>query len=270
MSMEPEAPIQPSDASPRGSEDAGTSWATLVRIGAMGLILSIVTLELVVIQEIVPPLVAIGVLLIVGLVLMNRTRRAGLILMTVLALAFAGFTAPFVPESFAFPASTTDFVLNLVSLSACLLIIVGAVAILRSGTFEARSRTAKKFGTALLAIVVVGTAFSVTARLTREDPLGRPLDVTVTAEDTEFTPREIEIIGTVNAAGEPLSFFIENEDLTAHTFTIDELEVDEAIPGGGSARVELSDAPSGIYEYYCTVTGHDDMKGTLTIGEESV
>ena len=269
MSTEPEFEPRPADGPPDRPADEGTAWATLVRIGALGLIISIVTLEIVVIQEIVPPLVAIAVLLVVGLVLMNRTRRAGVILMTVLAIVFAAFSAPFVPDSFAFPASTTDFVINLVSLSACLLIIVGAVAILRAGTVDARSGAAQKFSTALLAIVVAGTAFSVAARLTREDPLGQPLDVTVTAEDTKFKPTEIELVGISNPAGEGLSFFIQNEDLTAHTFTIDALDVDEPIPGGGSARVELSEVAQGTYEYYCTVTGHDDMKGTLTIGSTS-
>ena len=244
-----------------------TSWATLMRVGAMAIVLSIITLELVVIQEIVPPLVGVGVLLIVGLVVMSRAWRTGVIMVGILGLVYAVFMAPFVPESFAFPASTTDFVINLVSIAACLLIMVGAVAIFRAGTIDARSDTARKFGTAILAVVVLGTAFSVTARLTREDPLGRPFDVTVTAEDTEFSPREIDAAGTL---GRPLSFFIENEDLTAHTFTIDELDVDESIPGGGSARVELSEIPSGTYRYYCTVTGHEDMEGTLTVGEESV
>ena len=265
MSTQPEPSTTQRTEASREPTDEGASWATLVRVGAIAIILSIVALELVVIQEIVPPLVAIGVLLIVGLVLMSRTRRAGVIMVAVLATVFAVFSAPFVPESLAFPASTTDFVINLVSMTAWLAIVVGVTAILRAGSIDARSGVARRFGTALLALVVVGTGFSVIMRLTREDPLGQPLDVTVTAEDTEFSPTRIELAGIANPAGEGLSFFIQNEDLTAHTFTIDELDVDEAIPGGGSARVELSDVASGTYEYYCTVTGHDDMKGTLTI-----
>ena len=235
----------------------GPSWRRLLIVGSVAVAVAIAGL-LVVIGELIPPLIVIAVLLLVGAAL-ARHGKAGVIIAGVAALFFIVSSAPFVVETVTFPASTTDFVINLVSLAGALVILVAAIAILRSKGHEAPSPAAKTFGTITLAVVVAGTLFSVGARLTREDPLGHQGDLDVRAEDTEFAPTKLE------ASGSEVAIFIENKDLTAHTFTIDELEVDEGIPGGGSARVVAS-AEAGTYEYYCAVTGHEDMKGTLTVG----
>ena len=253
-------PDVPSDPSERGAR-----WTGLLVAGAVAIVASILILELLVIQELVPPLVGVAVLLIVGMALLVRGGKAGVIMIGVVGLVYLVLLAPFVGEAFAFPASTLDFVINLVSISGALAVIIGAVATLRSGSEDARSPAVRSVGIVLLLVVVAGSAFSVFARLTREDPLGQPSDITITAEDTEYSPEEVELTGT---AGDSLSFFIQNEDLTAHTFTIDELDVDEAIPGGGSARVELETVEGGTYEYYCSITGHEEMKGTIRLGSE--
>lgn len=240
-------------------------WAGLILAGALAIITSILILELFVIQEVVPPLVGVAALLVVGMVLLLRGGRAGFIVLGVVGLVYLVLLAPFVGEAFAFPASTLDFVINLVSIAGALATIIGAVAAIRSPSEDARSPAVRTIGTILLLIVVAGSALSIIARLTREDPLGRPSDITITAEDTEYFPEEVELTG---ASGNSLSFFIQNEDLTAHSFTIDELDVDEGIPGGGSARVELSSVAAGTYEYYCSITGHENMKGTIRLGSE--
>lgn len=261
MSTQSEPPVGapvPPTAEDRKPE---TAWAGLVTIGAIAIVLSIVALELIVIQEIVPPLIIVAVLLVAGIVLMRAKGRPGVIMLGIVGLLYFVLLAPFVGESFAFPASTVDFVINLVSILSSLVIVVSAIALLRAGATDTRSAGARRFGATVLAIVVVGTMFSIAARLTREDPLGQEGDLDITAKDTEFIPTRLEVQGPA------VSFFIENEDLTAHTFTIDELDVDEGIPGGGSARVELASAEEGEYEYYCSVTGHEDMKGTVTIGD---
>lgn len=260
MSTQPNPSGGTPGASPEGNGKPGAAWASLIRAGAIAIILSIIALELLVIQEIVPPLLVVAVLLVVGMFLMRAKGRPGVIMLGIVGLLYFVLLAPFVGESFAFPASTVDFVINLVSIFSSLVIIVSTIALLRAGTTDTRSAGARRFGTAVLAIVVVGTMFSIGARLAREDPLGQERDLDITAKDTEFTPTQLD----VDASN--VSFFIENEDLTAHTFTIDELDVDEAIPGGGSARVELTGADAGEYEYYCSVTGHEDMKGSVTIG----
>ena len=233
--------------------------------GAVAIIASILILELLVIQQVVPPLVGVAALLVVGMGLLRRGGRTGVIMLGTVGLIYLVLLAPFAGEAFAFPASTIDFVINLVSIAGGIAAMIGAVAALRSRSEEARSPAVRTVGSVLLVIVVAGSAFSIGARLTRDDPFGQPSDVTITAENTEYFPEEVELVG---ASGDSLSFFIQNEDLTAHNFTIDELDVEEGIPGGGSARVELDSVESGIYEYYCSILGHENMKGTIRLGSE--
>lgn len=244
---------------PQPEKRASLPWRTLLVAGALAMVVAIVALELVIIRELVPPLVIIAALLLVGIFLLRRGGRGGAVLIGVVSLVFTAFMIPFAPATFAFPASTSDFVINLVSLGGALLAVVAAVAVFRARDLDARSPAAKTLATVVTAIVVLGTVGSIAARLMREDPLGQPQDLTVTAKDTEFTPEEL-------AAPTDVSIFIENKDLTAHTFTVDELGIDEAIPGGGSARAEVEEAEPGSYEFTCEVPGHEQMKGTLTVG----
>ncbi len=51
-----------------------------------------------------------------------------------------------------------------------------------------------------------------------------------------------------------------------HTFTIDELGVDQSLRGS-TATVEFIPTKTGTFEYYCTVPGHKEggMFGSLTV-----
>ena len=81
--------------------------------------------------------------------------------------------------------------------------------------------------------------------------------MTVTAEDVEWSPEQLE----VDAGG---AVFVENKDLFRHTFTVEDLDVSEDLGPGQDVRVELSAEP-GEYEFICEVPGHEDMDGTLTV-----
>ena len=109
-----------------------------------------------------------------------------------------------------------------------------------------------------LLTMIAGVGASVTFRVLREDPLGRAGDVTVYAEDIDFSPAH------VRAGAGPITVFLENNDLTAHTFSIKKLDIDEAVPGGGSARIGFNAAP-GSYEFYCSIAGHEEMTGILEV-----
>lgn len=80
----------------------------------------------------------------------------------------------------------------------------------------------------------------------------------MTTQDVEFKPAAIQADeGTV-------SVFIDNKDMTLHTFTIENgPDVDVDIPAGKSVRVEF-EAEQGEYEFYC-VPHEGDMEGTLQI-----
>lgn len=57
---------------------------------------------------------------------------------------------------------------------------------------------------------------------------------------------------------------VDNQDPYAHTFTVDELGVNQTMVAGQSARVEITAAP-GEYRYYCAIPGHEFMEGTLLV-----
>ena len=80
--------------------------------------------------------------------------------------------------------------------------------------------------------------------------------VEVTAAGGAFEP------ATAEAAAGTVSFYITNEDDAAHTFTIDEADIDIALDpqSSGSGEAELE---AGEYEWYCRI--HGGMKGTLTV-----
>ena len=49
-----------------------------------------------------------------------------------------------------------------------------------------------------------------------------------------------------------------------HTFTIEELGVDLEVPAHKAGRIDIDAAP-GIYQFVCSVPGHEAMTGTLII-----
>jgi uncharacterized cupredoxin-like copper-binding protein len=82
----------------------------------------------------------------------------------------------------------------------------------------------------------------------------------VTAKKTEFDVESIE-----GRAGQEVRIVVKNKDPFLHTFTIDDLDIDQKVSPGGEELIEF-EAPAGSYEFICRIVGHEeDMKGTLTI-----
>lgn len=80
--------------------------------------------------------------------------------------------------------------------------------------------------------------------------------VTVTAVGFAFDP------ATAEAAAGDVSFEIANEDDAAHTFTIDDADIDIKLDPKGSGSGEAT-LEAGTYEWRCTI--HPSMTGTLTV-----
>lgn len=85
------------------------------------------------------------------------------------------------------------------------------------------------------------------------------LPVTVTAKDFAFDRDTVEAHATHTV---DLTFV--NEDDVAHTFTIDELEVDVEAAGGAEETTTFTPEELGSFEYYCKFHP-DTMKGELTV-----
>ncbi len=85
-------------------------------------------------------------------------------------------------------------------------------------------------------------------------------DVQVDLEDTTFVPDEVVV-----DAG-PAAFYVENEDLFWHTFTVEGTDVDVRLASRGSRRIEIDLAP-GTYELVCRIPGHESvgMSGTVEV-----
>ncbi len=84
-------------------------------------------------------------------------------------------------------------------------------------------------------------------------------DVQVQSENVLFTPTSLQV------GSGPVTVELANSDLFWHTFTIDELDVDLAVPVSGSRQTTF-DAPPGTYRFYCRIPGHESrMAGTLTV-----
>jgi uncharacterized cupredoxin-like copper-binding protein len=87
---------------------------------------------------------------------------------------------------------------------------------------------------------------------------GVAIDV-LTARD-RFLPDEFSV-----RRGETLTFRIHNEDSYAHTFSVDEAEVDSYIGPLADRDVKLTVPRSGAsrLRLYCAIRGHEEMEGDL-------
>lgn len=83
-------------------------------------------------------------------------------------------------------------------------------------------------------------------------------DVEVVAHDTAFEPDHLEV-----DAG-PTTFYVSNDDLFWHTFSINDTDVDVALATRGHQRVSV-DLEPGTYELVCRVPGHESLGMTGTI-----
>lgn len=234
---------------------AGTTWLKLLRWSTIAALVDVVLIN--VLAGVIPPLLVFGVIWIASLVWLTRSRAAKgpAILLLVSFVAFIGLSAPFTIPSLAVPASAGDFILNLLGLLAALAGIVAAIAVIRGRTGAAPA--ARTVGLAATVVFVVAAAFSIFSMVTYDDAVLQEGDVELVAKDIEFQQTSLE------AEGGQISVFVENQDQTLHTFTIEELDVSLDIPASKSARVTF-DADAGEYEFFCE-PHKEDMKGTLTV-----
>jgi plastocyanin len=237
-------------------ERTGFGWGSLAEAGVFTLVVAGAATMFFVIQGLDPALAINLVLMLVGLSLVNRDRRSGaivLLIATVIFLAFGGF---FAVQVLPVPQSTIYFLLNVVYVVAGLATLVASIALLRRDRSPNSAARWVAIGIAVtLGIMIV---MAVGLRLTYEEPSIVSGEVGLTAEDNEFEPTHLA------ARDESVTIVVDNRDLALHTFSIEELGVSEDLPGGVRSQVSFEAGP-GTYEYFCTIFGHDDMKGTLIV-----
>lgn len=239
---------------PEGARPAaGTTWVKVLRWAAIVSIVHVAVITIVV--EPIPPLLVFAALWIGGLVWLGRATKGPAILLLVSFVAFLGLSAPFALPTLVVPASGGDFIVNLAGILAALVGIAAAVAVIRGLVDTAPA--ARSLAVTATVVFVLASAYSVYATATYDSAVAQEGDVELVAKDVKFEQTSLE------ASGGEISVFVDNEDPTLHTFTIEELDVDLEIPASKSARVTFEAEP-GEYEFFCE-PHKEDMKGTLTI-----
>ena len=229
------------------------TWPKLLRWTTVAAIVVVALIN--VFSEIIPPLIVFGVIWIGALVWLGRSAKGPAILLLVSYVAFIGLSAPFTIPSLAVPASAGDFILNGAGLLAALVGIAAAIAVLRGLT--GATPAARSVALAAAAVFLVASAYSVYETVSYDSAVRQEGDLELVAKDLEFQETSLE------AEGGQISVFVDNQDATLHTFTIEELDVDLDVPASKSARVTF-DAEPGEYEFFCE-PHEEDMEGTLTV-----
>ncbi len=213
-----------------------------------------------------------ALLAIVFAVVVLTTGRAFLpalvvgVLMLLFSLA-AGSSDLRHPESFA------DFVPTFLRVVGFALAIYGAASGLRGrrhGTLHRSSPTQRRaMRVGAVVVVLVGVASFVLTESARTTIRTVDGAIVVRTEGDEFEPDELHLDeGRVRV-------LVRNADSYAHSFTIDDLAIDEYIPPRSDKLLTLGiDVPSKLASaasrgivLSCVVTGHEMMEGTVFIGD---
>jgi plastocyanin len=202
------------------------------------------------------PFLVISVVLIAGLVLSRRPGKAGPILLLVGAILtiLLNVGDPGLIPAFVNLNAAADYVPRLLGVGGAIVALIAGIMALRQGATP--SPAAKTFGMAALAVGVLLIAASAFLTATFESDARESGDAQVSAKDFEFEQEQVV------ADGPEVVVFFTNPDPSLHTFTIDALEVDLAVPPGKAKRVAFQAEP-GTYDFYCVP--HPDMKGKLVV-----
>ncbi len=167
------------------------------------------------------------------------------------------------------PQSFFDFVPGLLVIPGGLVALVSCIAALVAGRRGQRTATAERgerrairiLLTGVLGLAAISAVVTFAGRSTVDDPAGA---TEVALADFEFDQDSYTVEGGSEV-------YVHNEDAFLHTFTIDELGVDEAFVAGGEKLVQIPSEP-GTYVVYCEPhtsdpenPSEDDMAATLTV-----
>jgi len=85
---------------------------------------------------------------------------------------------------------------------------------------------------------------------------------TVLTKDFKFGQPELHV-----HAGETVTLRLDNEDMLAHSFDVDELDVHADMPANEQTAVTFTPTTPGTYTFYCAVPRHREagMVGTLVV-----
>ena len=179
----------------------------------------------------------------------------------VFALA-AGFTLFWTAFGLTAPGSFFDFVPGLLVIPGMIIAITGCVAAIvaasRGKAPQAPAEGEKKTVRAAVAIIaglaVVSAVFTFVGKETVDDS---EADQVVTLNDFEFDKDSYSFDGGTTV-------LVRNDDPFTHTFTVEELDIDEAVTPGSEILVEIPDE-TGDFELICEPHEDQDMVADLSV-----
>ena len=209
---------------------------------------------------------ALGLL---GVFLVRRESPVAKAFSIVIALAI-GMLLFWTAFGLAIPSSFFDFVPGILVLPGALLALGGTITALVSRS-RGRAVGSGERRAALAIVTLVGllgglsAVLTVTGRDTVPDAVAEDADLVVDLKDFEFDKSSYEI----PAGGTVL---VTNDDPFAHTFTVDDLDIDVDMGPGDEKVIEIPGEP-GTYVLYCEPhtsdpddPSEDDMASELTVG----
>jgi plastocyanin len=230
-------------------------WRNLAESSIWTLLSSGIATMVFVIEGIDPALAATLFAFLIGLGLTTRDRRSGPVVLLVATIIFLVPAVFFAIQVFQVPESTVNFILNSVLIVAGVTTLIASIALVRKRALTVPPRY---IAIGAAALVLALTFVALVIRIGYEEPASGAGDLRIMADDNEFTPDR------ARARAGRVSVVVTNADLSLHTFSIDELDVDQELPGGVRSAVTF-DVEPGTYEYYCAIPGHEEMKGTLSV-----
>ena len=92
-----------------------------------------------------------------------------------------------------------------------------------------------------------------------------PQIIEMTVKDFSFVPPKLR--GTIGA---PIEITLKNTGQAAHTFTIDEFNVDTEVAAGEETKVTVLPPEPGEFNYYCRFHEEQGMRGAINTTAEGV
>ena len=231
------------------------TWLRLQIVATLALMLALLAI-MAVIGVIIPPVLIFAIILGILAYALRRwapERRWLRLVGALLALLVLLLNLPFIVEDLLHPESALVFLPTAISVLSALVAVLAGVA----GFMRAAEGAARPVGLGALAVAAVLAVVAAGAALTLESDVSHAGDVVIVAEKVEYPE-------VVQAKAGSVAFFVENRDPFRHTFAIESLDVEVELPASTDRRVVL-DLPAGSYDYKCTVPGHDQMAGVLTV-----
>jgi plastocyanin len=229
-----------------------TSWRTLMRWAALAGITEYVIVMALVEKALIPPIIIVGILLVVGVTRLRGTEPAGVRITTIALGLFLLTNLVFASPSLVVPASFASFAVTWVA------VVTGVVGLV-AGIATWRNRTSTlapvRVGLAGTGVAVVAVLIGLVASLGFTDAKPQAGDIVVRAKDSTFVPVAL------TASHGQVTFFLDNADNALHNFHITGGGT-KSMPANHKVRFSATLVP-GTYEFLCDL--HNDMKGTLTV-----